>query len=391
MELPSRGYRSAHILTQPIVNPERRTSVVPLGKKGGKSVKLSKEVLYQRIKDAAPDWYDDVPYADLSSNQMSRFVEHINIDKEIQRMKGEGHKVLTASAAEDQYRNVGAAPDHRIKFKDCNTGETVVHRVDSRHSRIKESGGQVYVEFNKFSAAKYEAVDWFILTIFAPTGFYDWEISSGDMKQLLGPKDSWRITAGKEAVRSGAVDAMLQSIMDKIDDKIPDGFIGHDLFEACADDDEEDDEDEGEDEDEDEDSGGEEDDEDDEDDEDEKAGRLSAPAAKRMRRAVLVSDDEDDDECAPHPSVGKPIAADPKVMASLLIRPHYKGRYDREDKLAAITAALKEYNRGSSPMQMLRAVFEAVHVAPTPAELDGAPSPPLRLLQAAFQGICFDM
>ena len=104
-----------------------------------------------------------------------------------------------------------------------------------------------------------------------------------------------------------------------------------------------------------------------------------------------MSDDEDDDECAPHPSVGKPIAADPKVMASLLIRPHYKGRYDREDKLAAITAALKEYNRGSSPMQMLRAVFEAVHVAPTPAELDGAPSPPLRLLKAAFQGICFDM
>ena len=67
MELPSRGYRSAHMLTQVIVNPERRTSVVSLGKKGGKSVKLIKDVLYQKIKDAAPDWYDNVPYADLSS------------------------------------------------------------------------------------------------------------------------------------------------------------------------------------------------------------------------------------------------------------------------------------------------------------------------------------
>ena len=34
MELPSRGYRSAHSRTQAIVNPERRTSVVSLGKKG---------------------------------------------------------------------------------------------------------------------------------------------------------------------------------------------------------------------------------------------------------------------------------------------------------------------------------------------------------------------
>ena len=37
---------------------------------------------------------------------MSRFVEYINIDKEIQRLRGEGHAVLTASAAVDQYRNV---------------------------------------------------------------------------------------------------------------------------------------------------------------------------------------------------------------------------------------------------------------------------------------------
>ena len=96
----------------------------------GKRLKLSKDLLYSTIKADAPDWYTDVPYADLSASQMSRFVEHINLDKEIRRLSDEGHEVLTASIAVDQYRNVGCAPDHRIQFNDANTEKVVIHRVE---------------------------------------------------------------------------------------------------------------------------------------------------------------------------------------------------------------------------------------------------------------------
>ena len=51
-----------------------------------KRIKLSKDLLYSAIKADAPDWYTDVPYADLNAVQMARFVEHINLDKEIQRV-----------------------------------------------------------------------------------------------------------------------------------------------------------------------------------------------------------------------------------------------------------------------------------------------------------------
>ena len=76
--LQSRGYRAPHERTQIVANPSRRTSVHSSGRGGGKRVKLVKDKLYEAIKRAAPEWYTDVPYAGLTSNQMSRFVEHIN-------------------------------------------------------------------------------------------------------------------------------------------------------------------------------------------------------------------------------------------------------------------------------------------------------------------------
>lgn len=138
--LESRGFRSSHRRSLPISAPSARTSVRRVLPPAGKRIKLSKDLLYSSIKADAPDWYTDVTYADLNSSQMSRFVEHINLDKEIQRLSDEDHDVLTASIALDQYRNVGSAPDHRIQFKDANTEKVVIHRVDSRHSRIKRSG-----------------------------------------------------------------------------------------------------------------------------------------------------------------------------------------------------------------------------------------------------------
>ena len=115
--------------------------------------------------------------------------------------------------------------------------------MDSRHTRIKRSGehalfafspcgkfqvpntgdlvpvagNQVYVEFQHFKEGKYPAVDWFILTIFAPNGFYDWEVASKDLKEMLAGKEAWRITASKASVASEDPLEMLANIKEKMD------------------------------------------------------------------------------------------------------------------------------------------------------------------------------
>ena len=73
-------------------------------------------------------------------------------------------------------------------------------------------------------------------------------------------------------------------------------------------------------------------------------------------------------------------------MAALLVAPLYRGRYSPEEKWAAAKAALKAYKAGHSSRKMLEVTFAALLTAPSTAELDGAASPPLRLLKAAFTG-----
>ena len=75
----------------------------------------------------------------------------------------------------------------------------------------------------------------------------------------------------------------------------------------------------------------------------------------------------------------------------LLKFPKYKGRYSDEEKLAAITAALRVRQQGGGPYAMLREMFTALLTAPTRGELRGRPSPPLRLLKPAFTDTNFDI
>ena len=93
------------------------------------------------------------------------------------------------------------------------------------------AGNQVYVQFDHFGLEKYEAVDWFLLTIYAPNGFHDWEVSSKDMKQMLQGKKDWRITASKSSIQSENVLEMLANIKEKMGVILgPDSFLGTDLF-----------------------------------------------------------------------------------------------------------------------------------------------------------------
>ena len=98
---------------------------------------------------------------------------------------------------------------------------------------------------------------------------------------------------------------------------------------------------------------------------------------------------EESEEQYYYTGAGTPIAQDSASIARLLKFPRYKGRYSDEEKLDAVTAALRARQQGSGPQTMLRAMFTALLTAPTGTELRGAASPPLRLLNAAFTDVDF--
>ena len=51
----------------------------------------------------------------------------------------------------------------------------VSSKVPNTGDLVPRAEEQVHVEFHHFPA---DAVDWFLLTIFAPNGFHDWEVAS---------------------------------------------------------------------------------------------------------------------------------------------------------------------------------------------------------------------
>ena len=119
---------------------------------------------------------------------------------------------------------------------------------------------------------------------------------------------------------------------------------------------------------------------------------LSAPTIAAAAAAhAATAGEEGVEQYTLHTGAGSPIAQGAASIVRLLKFPRYKSRYSDEEKLDAVTAALRARQQGSGPQTMLRDMFTALLTAPTGTELRGAASPPLRLLNAAFTDIDFNI